>query len=176
MHRAMNWIGLLCFLGLGIAGCASTPDPCARVLKDAGSITRLTMNTVHFVDASHDSENDWVTYCRGDRLGPPPSGAVEGEGTADIQVVKHDTRKTLTDTLEVWATLRNKTEEKLHIEARAQFFDRDRIPSEPPTAWERLILSPKGIHTFRSFSLGDDAMWYQIEIRHAPERRDKAAP
>lgn len=168
MNRTTQWISLAWLLGFGVAGCASTPDPCAQVLKDAGSINRLTMNTVHFVDVAHDSTNDWVTYCRGDRLGPAPSDSAEEEGSDDIQVMKHDTRKTPTGTLEVWAALRNKTKDPLSIEVRAQFFDRDQIPTEPPTAWERLTLPPMGMLTFRSFSLGDDAMWYQVEVRHTP--------
>ncbi len=167
MNRTLLWTVLTALFGLGMAGCASTPDPCAKVLKESGSLQRLTMNTVHFVDAPQTSENDWVTYCQGDRLGPAPTSSSGESGSDDIQVMKHDTRKTPTGTLEVWAALRNKTEDAVHIEARAQFFDRDHIPSEPPTAWERLVLPPKGILTFRGFSLGDDAMWYQVEVRHA---------
>jgi hypothetical protein len=77
-----------------------------------------------------------------------------------------NSRRTSTGTLEVWAVIRNRTNYPLQIEGRTTFFDRDKVPCEEPTAWQRLYLQPNSAVTYRDFSTKlHEVNYYYIEIR-----------
>ena len=75
-------------------------------------------------------------------------------------------RRTPTDTVEVWAVLKNLTNQPISVEGRTQFFDKDEAPVEGPTAWKRLFIPPNSMVTYREFSTRvQDVEYYYIEVR-----------
>lgn len=83
-----------------------------------------------------------------------------------IAVESTGSRRTPTGTLEVWNVLRNRTNYQLQLEGRVQFFDKDKAPVEGPTAWQRLILSPNSVLSYKEFSTNVmDIAYYYVEIR-----------
>lgn len=82
-----------------------------------------------------------------------------------LSVENTDSRRTPTGTLEVWATLRNRTSQPLQIEGRAHFYG-DATISDDSTAWQRVHLPPNGIGTYRDSSTTLDGIaYYYIELR-----------
>ena len=76
----------------------------------------------------------------------------EDEKYSKIAVEQTNSRRTATGTLEVWATLRNRTDYPLQIEGRSQFFDSDQAPVEGPTAWQSVFLPANSVATYKEFS------------------------
>jgi len=86
--------------------------------------------------------------------------------TNKIMVQAASARRTPTGTVEVWSRLTNCTDFPLQVEARTQFFDTQQAPSENPTAWKRLYLSPKTFNTYTSSSVNTTGVdYYLIELR-----------
>ncbi|MCL4217525.1 MAG: hypothetical protein KJ052_11050 [Candidatus Hydrogenedentes bacterium] len=84
--------------------------------------------------------------------------AVQGSGA----------NRTATNTLEVWATFRNRTDFQQKLNVRTQYFHEDRSPAEGPDAWQSVFLPPNSIQTYKTFSSGTDAAYYYIEIMDMP--------
>jgi hypothetical protein len=82
-----------------------------------------------------------------------------------ILVEGTNSRRTATNTLEVWALLRNRTDYPLQIEARASFFDVSQAPLEGPTAWQRVMLPPNANGHYKEFSTRVNIGFYTIEVR-----------
>jgi len=82
-----------------------------------------------------------------------------------ILVEASNSRRTATDTLEVWALFRNRTDYSLQIEARTSFFDASQAPLEGPTAWQRLMLPPNAHGHYKEFSTNEEIGFYTIEVR-----------
>jgi hypothetical protein len=83
-----------------------------------------------------------------------------------IAVEDQGSRRTATGTLQVWATLRNRTNFRLQVEVRVQFFDADKQPLEGPTAWQRLALPANTIASWQENSIGTTQVAYYFgEIR-----------
>jgi len=121
--------------------------PGVRVDDPRAPYATVRMNTVNIID---ESLQNWEDE---DRRGK-------------IAVESTNSRRTPTGTLEVWAVLRNRTDYSLQIEGRTQFFDRDRVPVEGPTAWQRVFLPPKSVATYREFSTKvREIGYYYIEVR-----------
>lgn len=74
-------------------------------------------------------------------------------------------RRTPTGTLEVFATLRNRTRTDIFLEARVQFLDEAQNVVEGPSAWRQLFLPANGVATYRESSMGIDNAYYYGEIR-----------
>ena len=93
-------------------------------------------------------------------------GSMERRRRSKIAVESTDSRRTATETLEVWAVLRNRTDYPLQLECRTQFFDASKVISDGPTAWQRIYLSPQSQETYREFSTKTkEVNYYYIEIR-----------
>lgn len=73
--------------------------------------------------------------------------------------------RTATGNAQVWAQLRNRTDFALQVEARTQFFDASKAPLGKPSAWQRVILSPNTITTYRENSTRPDTAFYYVEVR-----------
>ena len=73
--------------------------------------------------------------------------------------------RTATGTAQLWVQVRNRTDYFMQVEARTQFFDAAKVPLEGPSAWQRLMLSPNTITTYRENSTGSDVAYYYVEIR-----------
>jgi hypothetical protein len=82
-----------------------------------------------------------------------------------ILVEGTNSRRTATNTLEVWALFRNRTDYPLQIEARASFFDASQAPLEGPTAWQRVVLPPNANGHYKEFSTRVNIGFYTIEVR-----------
>lgn len=82
-----------------------------------------------------------------------------------ILVEGTNSRRTATNTLEVWALFRNRTDYPLQIEARASFFDASQAPIEGPTAWQRVMLPPNANGHYKEFSTRVNIGFYTIEVR-----------
>jgi len=83
-----------------------------------------------------------------------------------IFVEATNSRRTPTDTLEVWAIFRNRTDYALQLEARASFYDANQAPVEGPTAWQRIYLPPNATAHYKDmFSTIIDVGYYHIEVR-----------
>ena len=77
-----------------------------------------------------------------------------------------NSRRTPTNTLEVWALFRNRTDYPLQLQCRASFYDATQAPVEGPTAWQRLMLPPNGTAHYKNvFSTIVDVGFYNIEVR-----------
>lgn len=142
-------------LGCLAAACASQvvnegPTPGVRVRDARAPNAGLALNTVRIIDPELQHQG------RSGRL----SSRVAVEG--------NNARRTPNGTLEVWATLRNRTEYPMSLEARVQFFDREEAPAEKATAWKRLHLPSNGIVNFQEYSTGTAAVaYYYVEVREA---------
>jgi len=83
-----------------------------------------------------------------------------------IAIESTNSRRTPTGTLEVWAVIRNRTNYPLQIEGRTTYFDKDKVPCEEPTAWQRLFLQPNSVNTYKELSIKiNEVNYYYIEIR-----------
>ncbi len=77
-----------------------------------------------------------------------------------------NSRRTPTNTLEVWALFRNRTDYPLQLQCRASFYDATQAPVEGPTAWQRVMLPPNGTGHYKNvFSTIVDVGYYNIEVR-----------
>jgi len=92
-------------------------------------------------------------------------GIIDDKIAKKIAVEQTNARRTATNTLEVWALLRNRTDYPLQIEARVQFFNANKEPIEGPTAWKRIYLPPNGIQKYFEYSTRTDVNYYYIEIK-----------
>jgi hypothetical protein len=83
-----------------------------------------------------------------------------------IAVERQGARRTESGTLEVWVTIRNRTDHPHQVEGRVQFFDADQAPTEGPSAWKRVHLPPNGTQTWKEFSTQVDGIeYYYVEMR-----------
>lgn len=83
-----------------------------------------------------------------------------------IAIENHGARKTPTGTIEVYATLRNRTDFEQQVEARVQFFDEQKVPIEAPSQWQRVILAPKTVGAYKELSIHEQiAGFYYVELR-----------
>lgn len=75
-------------------------------------------------------------------------------------------RRTATGTVEVIAQIINCTDYPLVAEARTQFYDTGKVPSEPVSAWKRFHLPAKTSNAYRESSIGTRSVeYYTVEMR-----------
>lgn len=83
-----------------------------------------------------------------------------------ITVERHGGVRLPTGALEVYATFRNRTDHPLQLECRTQFYGSQQEPVERASAWQRVVLPPLGVETFRGASLGfANVASYYVEVR-----------
>ena len=71
-----------------------------------------------------------------------------------------------TGAMEVYVTIRNRTDFEQQLELRTQFFGSQQEPVEGPSSWQRISLPPLGISTYKSQSLAfNNIEYYYIEVR-----------
>lgn len=81
-----------------------------------------------------------------------------------IAVESTGANRTPTNTLEVYAVFRNRTQYDQRFAVRAQYFNADRSPYEGPNEWQTIFMPPNGVQTYRTYSRGTDAAYYYIEV------------
>ena len=73
--------------------------------------------------------------------------------------------RSATGTAQVWVQIRNRTDYAMQLEARTQFYDSHKAPIGKPSGWQRVVLSPNTIQTYRENSVSTDVSHYFVEIR-----------
>ncbi len=113
------------------------------------------------------------------RFGQVPASAGETllQSTQSAHIVDKSIRKKITaqsvharrlqhGEAEITARLVNLTDYPQQVEARAQFFDAHGIQAEPPSAWQRLHIPPRGTASYQTTSTaGNTVAHYQLEFR-----------
>ena len=154
MNKIMKVVTITIGFSLFVTGCEQPliPEgaaPGVQVRDPHAPYATVRLNTVNIIDKSL---ANWH--------------GKEDEKYSKIAVEQTNSRRTATGTLEVWATLRNRTDYPLQIEGRSQFFDSDQAPVEGPTAWQRVFLPANSVATYKEFSTKvEDVAYYYIEIR-----------
>ena len=170
ISEVKSWY-LILFLGLLVCifGCSTIevkegPAPGVRIEDSRHPASQIRYNSVAIIDKSLQQwdgkvfDPEWSGIFRG--------GAVERNKRSKIAVESTNSRRTNTGTLEVWAVLRNRTDYPLKIEGRMQFFDKDKVLVDGPTAWQRIYLSPQSVETYQEFSTKtSEVQYYYVEIR-----------
>jgi hypothetical protein len=83
-----------------------------------------------------------------------------------VAVENQGSRRTPTNTLEVFAVIRNRTDFTLQAEGRMSLYDINGAPLDGPSAWQRLYLPPNSIVHYKEIStVTQDIGFYNIEIR-----------
>jgi ABC-type molybdate transport system substrate-binding protein len=74
-------------------------------------------------------------------------------------------RRTPAGSVEVTARIANCTDKPVEIHARASFMDEQKFPTEDPSAWQTVFLTPRSIGTYREVSIGgSNVAYYLIEV------------
>ena len=81
-----------------------------------------------------------------------------------IAVKDVGSRRTGTNTLEVYSVLRNRKDRDYHITIRTNFYDSNKRPLET-TRWQAMYLSPRGVTNYTALSTRTDVVYYYIEVR-----------
>lgn len=96
------------------------------------------------------------------------AGILDDSLKLKIAVEGTNSRRTATQTLEVWAELRNRTDYPLMLECRVRWYDATKAPVDEPSAWQRITLEPNGLAVYKEFSTAIYGIsYYYIEIREA---------
>ena len=142
-------VATACLCGCGQPPLREGASPGVNVNHPMAPYAKPRMNSVGILDKSL---ADWQG--RDDRR------------RSKIAVEATDSKRTQTGTLQVWATLRNRTDYPLQIEGRTHFYGPDQDPVEGPTAWQRLHLPANSVGHYKEFSTRIEGIeFYYIEIR-----------
>lgn len=89
-----------------------------------------------------------------------------GRRGGKIAVERHGATRTNRGALEPYATFRNRTDYTQQLECRVQFFGSQEEPVEGPSAWQRIIIPPLGVATYKETSLASNNVdYYYVEVR-----------
>jgi hypothetical protein len=122
----------------------------------------------------HDSEGTKPGLRVADPNFPESAARLNNAGILDdslrykIAIEATNSRRSATQTLEVWAELRNRTDFPLTIECRVRWYDKSKAPVDEPTAWQKVFLEPNSLGVFKELSTSVyEIAYYYIEIREA---------
>lgn len=142
-------VASVCFCGCSQAPLREGASVGVNVDHRMAPYAKPRMNTVAIIDKSL---ADW-------------QGSEEGR-RSKIAVEATNSTRSETGTLQVWATLRNRTDYPLQIEGRTHFFGPGQEPVEGPTAWQRVYLDANSVAHYKEFSTKIKGIeYYYIEIR-----------
>ena len=100
---------------------------------------------------------------------PMPLNAVNIIDPAIInKVIIQDSRarRNETGTAQVWTRIANCIDFPLQVELRTHFLDEGQAPAEEASAWQRVILPPKSIGTYRESSISNvRPAYFYVEMR-----------
>jgi len=147
---------VICLFQTSCTKVTEGPGPAVRVEDARAPYATIRYNSVVFLDKSISRTLKQYDIF-GWKIGP-------GQVTK-IAVESQGARRTATNTLEVFATFRNRTDFPLQLEGRVQFFDADRFPVEGPSAWQRIYLPPNGVGAYTESSARTDVAYYYTEVR-----------
>ena len=105
------------------------------------------------------------------QLTPIPLNAARPTDTGiakKVAVQSVHARRTANDTIEVASRLVNCSRKPLNVVVRTHFLDADQYPSEPASAWQRLLIEPRAFGTYKELSIGrGEVSYFLIEYRGA---------
>ena len=141
-----------------LAGCVqSVKEGASPGIHVDDEMVKVRMNSVVILDRDLQ-----VTYVNENSM----TGTKEYGHASKIAVESSGARRTPTGTAEVWTLLRNRTNFPQQLECNVQFFDKSGMPVEGPTAWQRLVLPPNGVGSYKEFSTNTiEGVNYYIQIR-----------
>jgi uncharacterized protein YcfL len=91
---------------------------------------------------------------------------VDDFSKANVEVLKHNARRSSTGTVEIWAQLRNKSSKPIRVECRVQFLDRQQVPVEPFSAWRPVFIQGGSMATYTEISTKvQEVGYYILEIK-----------
>lgn len=149
-------VALAVALGVALPACTTWrvnegPAPGVRVRDERVPNAGIRMDTVAILDPS-------LAHWRGP----------EKDRYSAIAIERNGARRSPSGTVQVYATIRNRSTTPLAVEARCQFFDAEEVPVEAPSAWTRIFLTPNGVEHYKEFSTQtQDVAHYYVEIREA---------
>ncbi len=166
-------LGIILFASL--LGCQSDravaegPAPAVRVRDPMAPHARIRRNAVVIIDKSL---QNWAPETDDDRGTSEwwifRDGRPQDVRFSRIAVESTNARRTGTGTIEVWATLRNRTDHDIVVECRAHFFDDENRETESPSVWQPVFLPQNSVATYAEYSTtARDNVFYYIEIREA---------
>ncbi len=83
-----------------------------------------------------------------------------------VMVQESRARRNETGTAQVWTRIANCTDFPQQVELRTHFLDEGQAPAEDASAWQRLMLPPKSIGTYRESSISTiRPAYYYVEMR-----------
>ncbi|RUO70980.1 hypothetical protein [Pseudidiomarina salinarum] len=136
-----------------LAGCNSTQDGYAGAHPVQRTQTN-EMNTIVFIDHAL-NRTDITRTPFGDRV----------RDTVKVTLDRSGMRNTETGQLEVWTTIRNRTDYDLQVEGKAMFFDADQAPLMDESMWRRVYVPANGTAVYREMSLNNRAQYFLVELR-----------
>jgi hypothetical protein len=157
--KTIQYLFLVLTVCAGLSGCMQEikegASPGIRVDDD---MVKVRMNSVAVLDRDLQ-----VTYVNENSM----NGAKEYGHASKIAVESSGGQKTPTGSVEVWTLLRNRTNYPLQLECNVQFFNKNGAPVEGPTAWQRVVLSPNAVGSYREYSTApaSEAVSYYIQVR-----------
>ncbi len=135
MSSRATWpLGLVAF---ALAACAPPPDPQAAVVPVRASNYEIPYNAVTFLDPT--MERQFTVEANGARRSP-------------------------TNTLEVYFTIRSRADAPTRLTARARFFDAEKRPLEE-TRFSEFFLDPRGLKNQSILSTSAAAAYYIVEVQ-----------
>ncbi len=82
-----------------------------------------------------------------------------------IEVMPAEQGRTATGTLKIWVVIKNKSDRRVMLEARALFSGERNEVVEPVAAWTHLFIEPHTTTTFEALSMSGAARKFVIEVR-----------
>lgn len=134
-----------------ISGCIQAPKAVPQTVGLVG--TQLAMNSVNVIDKK-------LLDTRKTVLG-------QQYNYGKILVESTGASRTETGNLGVYATIENLTDYPQALQARTRFYDESKVPAEDFSAWQRVMLPPRGTGTYKESSLNNRAAYFYIEIKEA---------
>lgn len=134
------------------AGCASYEGamPGERISSGLAPHATIMLNQVVFLDRDLQAAPSEFGQPGASKIAVERQGAVALPGGG----------------MQVYATFRNRTNFSQQLECRVQFFGEQQEPVEGPSSWQRVILPPLGVETFKLESLTREHLaFYYVEVR-----------
>jgi uncharacterized protein YcfL len=120
-----------------------------KLYKDLAS---NSVNAVHILSESFQTQNKQFL----------------GQHESVLSIEYLGSQRTATQSLEVFASIRNRSTTPVQLEVRTLFLGKGGMPINDESAWQRLFLDPNGTVTYRELSLKTNQVkHYRVEIREA---------
>jgi uncharacterized protein YcfL len=143
------------FISILFIGCGQIPEGATygqKVMKEDGT-SLFKLNSVAILDKNlqrWEYVNNIVTPDKMSKI------AIENYGIKTLE----------TGNVQVFSTIRNRTDYPLQLSIRSQFYDDNKVSTENPTSWKRVFVPKNSLVTYKeqSISIGNVSN-FLIEIK-----------